>query len=165
MNSWNLLSEIRRRVAEESGVLRKAAPVRVALCHPSTYRVAMSSLGFQSIYREINLHTDACAERAFVPDDPDQYRRNRMPVLTYESETPLSHFPVIAFSIAYELELPGIFEILDLCGIPSLRRERTEQHPLIIAGGPLTNSNPVILAPFADLIFVGEGENFVHTLL
>lgn len=146
-------------------MLRKAAPVRVALCHPSTYRVAMSSLGFQSIYREINLHTDACAERAFVPDDPDQYRRNRMPVLTYESETPLSHFPVIAFSIAYELELPGIFEILDLCGIPSLRRERTEQHPLIIAGGPLTNSNPVILAPFADLIFVGEGENFVHTLL
>jgi radical SAM superfamily enzyme YgiQ (UPF0313 family) len=165
MSQWNVVTQIRRRVQEEEGTLRKAAALKVALCHPSSYAAAMSSLGFQTIYREINLHPDASAERAFLPDKPEDYRKIRAPILTYESETPLSNFPVIAFSIAYELELPGIFEMLDLSGIPLLRQDRTEKHPLIIAGGPLTYSNPAILAPFIDLILLGEGEELIHDFL
>jgi radical SAM superfamily enzyme YgiQ (UPF0313 family) len=165
MNSWNVQSQIRQRVSHEEGVLRKNAALQVALCHPAEYSVGMSSLGFQAIYREIYSHPDACAERAFLPDDPQEYRRNHIPVLSYESETPISNFPVIAFSIAYELELTGIFEMLDLSGIPLLRDERNDKHPLIIAGGPLTNSNPIILAPFIDLIVLGEGEDLIHSLL
>ena len=165
MNSWSIVSQIRRRVAEEGGILSKSASLRVALCHPSPYAAAMSSLGFQTIYREIHLHPEAAAERAFLPDDPRKYRRSRTPILTYESQSPLSDFPVVAFSIAYELELTGILEILDLSGIPVLRKDRTEKHPMIIAGGPLTNSNPEILVPFVDLIVVGEGEGIIHTFL
>jgi radical SAM superfamily enzyme YgiQ (UPF0313 family) len=165
MSQWSIVTEIRRRVREEEGTLRKPATLRVALCHPSPYAAAMSSLGFQTIYREINLHPDASAERAFLPDEPADYRKNRTPILTYENETPLSDFPVIAFSIAYELELPGIFEMLDLSGIPLLRRDRTGKHPFVIAGGPLTYSNPAILAPFVDLIVLGEGEELIHDLL
>jgi len=82
MNSWGVVTQIRRRVREEEGVLRKAASLRVALCHPSPYFAAMSSLGYQAIYREINFHPDAVAERAFLPDSPEDYRRNRVPVLT-----------------------------------------------------------------------------------
>jgi radical SAM superfamily enzyme YgiQ (UPF0313 family) len=165
MNHWSAVAQIRRRVREEEGVLRKPAALRVALCHPSAYPVAMSSLGYQTIYREIHLHSNAAAERAFLPDDPEDYRNHRVPVLTYESEAPLSDFPVIAFSIAYELELPGILEMLDLSGIPMLRQDRTEKHPVVIAGGPLTNSNPLTLAPFIDLIVLGEGEELIHTFL
>jgi len=165
MNSWDILSQIRRRVSEEEGVLRKPASLRIALCHPAPYPVAMSSLGFQAIYREIHQHPGACAERAFLPDDPEAYRKNSLPIVTYESETPLHDFPILAFSIAYELELTGILEMLDLSGIPLLRQERTERHPFIIAGGPLTNSNPAILAPFVDLIVVGEGEDWIHQFL
>jgi hypothetical protein len=112
MNSWDILSQIRQRVREEEGTLRTPADVRVALCHPLPYAAAMSSLGYQTIYREIHLHPGAAAERAFLPDNPEVYRKNRVPVLTYEGETPLSDFPVIAFSIAYELELTGILEML-----------------------------------------------------
>jgi radical SAM superfamily enzyme YgiQ (UPF0313 family) len=165
MNPWSVITQIRERVGKEEGVLHKQASLRVALCHPATYAVAMSSLGYQTIYREIHLHPDAGAERAFLPDNPAEYRKNRAPVVTYESETPVSDFPVVAFSIACELELPGIFEILDLSGIPLLRQDRTEKHPLILIGGPLTNSNPAILAPFADLIILGEGEELIHTFL
>ncbi len=165
MNPWSAITQIRKRIGQEEGVLRKTAPLRVALCHPSPYPVAMSSLGYQTIYREIHLHPGAAAERAFLPDDSAEYRKNRLPVFTYESEMPLSDFPVVAFSIAYELELPGILEMLDLSGIPLLRRDRTIRHPLIIAGGPLTNSNPVILAPFVDLIILGEGEELIHAFL
>jgi radical SAM superfamily enzyme YgiQ (UPF0313 family) len=163
--TWNILNQIRQRVRGEEGLLRKTSPIKVALCCSSPYAVGMSSLGFQTIYREIHLHPDAAAERAFLPDNPEDYRKNHLPVLTYESEMPLSDFPVIAFSIAYELELPGILEMLDLSGIPLLRQERTSMHPLIIAGGPLTNSNPAVLAPFVDLIVLGEGEELIHTFL
>ena len=165
MNTWSIVNQIRRRVQEEEGTLRKSGSLRVALCHPSHYRAAMSSLGFQTIYREIHLHSGASAERAFLPDDSAEYRKNRVPVLTYESETPLSDFPVIAFSVAYELELTGILEMLDLSGIPLLKQDRARQHPLIIAGGPLTQSNPAILAPFVDLIIFGEGEELIHDFL
>jgi radical SAM superfamily enzyme YgiQ (UPF0313 family) len=165
MNYWNIASQIRRRVREEEGTLRKQAAVRIALCHPSPYAVAMSSLGYQAIYREIHLHPGASAERAFLPDSPEEYRKNRLPVLTYESETPLSEFPVVAFSVAYELELTGILEMLDLSSIPLLRQDRAKNHPLIIAGGPLTQSNPAILAPFVDLIILGEGEELIHAFL
>ncbi len=163
--TWSILNKIRERVSEETGVLRKPASLRVALCHPAPYSVAMSSLGFQTIYREIHLHPEAAAERAFLPEDAEKHRKDRVPVLTYESETPISQFPVVAFSIAYELELPGILEMLDLSGIPLLRQDRTERHPIVIAGGPLTNSNPVILSPFVDLIILGEGEELIHTFL
>jgi radical SAM superfamily enzyme YgiQ (UPF0313 family) len=165
MNTWTYVNQIRKRVSEEEGVLRNPGSLKIALCHPSAYRVAMSSLGYQTIYREIHLHADASAERAFLPDDPEAHRRARVPVITYEGETPLSDFPVVAFSIAYELEITGILEMLDLSGIPVLRQERSGNHPLIIAGGPLTNSNPLTLSPFVDLIFLGEGEELIHTFL
>jgi radical SAM superfamily enzyme YgiQ (UPF0313 family) len=165
MNTWTYVNQIRKRVSEEQGILRNSASLKIALCHPSPYRVAMSSLGYQTIYREIHLHRDASAERAFLPDDPKEHRKARVPVITYEGETALADFPVIAFSIAYELELTGILEMLDLSGIPVLRQERSENHPLIIAGGPLTNSNPLTLSPFVDLIFLGEGEELIHTFL
>src|SRR5512146_3240966 len=98
MNSWELISLVHQRVAEETGTLRTQAPFRIALCYPSEYSVGMSSLGFQTIYREIHLHPDTAAERAFLPDSPGDYRRLRVPVFTYESDTPIPNFPVIAFS-------------------------------------------------------------------
>ncbi|MBP1596025.1 MAG: radical domain protein [Acidobacteria bacterium] len=101
MNSWDIVSQVRRRTREEEGALHSRAPFRIALCYPSRYSVGMSSLGFQTIYREIHSHPGAAAERAFLPDTPGDYRRQRMPVFTYENETPLSDFPVVAFSISY----------------------------------------------------------------
>lgn len=165
MNSWEILTQVRRRVAEEEGVLRKPAALPIALCYPAPYAVGMSSLGFQTIYREIHLHPDAGAERAFLPENPDDYRRNHVSVFTYEGEQPLANFPVVAFSIAYELEIAGIFEMLDLSGIPLLAQNRTDHHPLILAGGPLTNSNPAILFPFVDVVILGEGEDRIHQFL
>ena len=138
MSTWQLISQVRERVRQEEGTLRKQASLRVALCCPSPYSVGMSSLGYQTIYREIHLHPDASAERAFLPDDVRACRESRTPLFTYESQTPLADFPILAFSVSYELELPGILEMLDLSGIPVLASERTAQNPLVVFGGPLT---------------------------
>ena len=165
MNSWDIFSQVQQRMSEEEGAIRAQAPFRIALCYPSEYSVGMSSLGFQTIYREIHLHPEAAAERAFLPDHPADYRRLRMPVFTYESETPLADFPVVAFSVSYELEITGVLEMLDLSGIPQLRTGRTVRNPLIVAGGPLTYSNPLPLSPFVDVIILGEAEELMHTFL
>ncbi|MGD0308056.1 MAG: radical SAM protein [Acidobacteriota bacterium] len=165
MNSWEIISQVRARANEELGALRVHAPLRIALCYPSQYSIGMSSLGFQTIYREIHLHPGAAAERAFLPDDAKAHRQLRLPVFTYETETPLGSFPVIAFSVSYELEIAGLLEMLDLCRIPPLRADRGSRHPLVIAGGPLTFSNPLPLAPFVDLILLGEGEELIHAFL
>jgi radical SAM superfamily enzyme YgiQ (UPF0313 family) len=161
----NFRSEVRERLADERGTMRKHAPERVALCYPSPYRVGMSSLGFQSIYREINSRPSSVAERAFLPDDVEAHRRTRSPVFTYESELPISEYPVIAISVAYEIEIAGVIQVLELSGIPALAEERSEKHPLILCGGPLTNSNPLPLAPFAVVIVMGEADQSIHTVL
>jgi radical SAM superfamily enzyme YgiQ (UPF0313 family) len=161
---WPLLEPLRDRLADERGTLRKQAATRIALCYPSPYHVGMSSLGFQTIYREIHAHVDATAERAFLPDDVGAWREARVPLCTYESQQPVASFPCLAFSISYELEITGLFEMLDLSGLPVLREERDDRHPLVVCGGPLTFSNPVPLAPFADVIVLGEAEELVHTL-
>src|SRR5262249_10861226 len=74
-------------------------------------------------------------------------------------------FPILAFSVAYELELPGLFTMMELANVPLLREERGPAHPLIIAGGPLTFSNATPLEPFADVLVQGEAEELIHRLL
>jgi radical SAM superfamily enzyme YgiQ (UPF0313 family) len=165
MKRWDITAVIRRRLESEDGTLRKQAPLRVALCYPSPYPVAMSSRGYPTIYREIHAHAGATAERAFLPDDVAAFRAAGAPLVTYETETPLGDFPLLAFSVAYELELTGLLEVLDLARIPLLRDERGAGHPLVVAGGPLTNSNPLPLGPFVDLILLGEAEELIHDLL
>ena len=161
---WNHVEEVRARLADERGTIFQEAPLSVALCYPSPYRVAMSSLGFQTIYREICRHPGAVAERAFLPDDAARWPPGT-PLFTYESLRPVAEHRVVAFSIAYELEITGLFEVLRLSGLPVLASDRSERHPLVVAGGPLTFSNPRTLEPFVDAILLGEGEETIHALL
>ncbi len=141
------------RLDDEIGTLRSAAAERVALLYPSPYHVAMSSLGYQSIYGALH-DAGYGADRAFLPD-PDAARE---PLVTYESERPVGGYPIIAVSVAYELELTGLFEALALAGVPVLAEERDARHPFVLAGGPLTFSNPLPLGPFVDAVILGEGE-------
>jgi radical SAM superfamily enzyme YgiQ (UPF0313 family) len=99
-----------------------------------------------------------------LPDDVSQWRESHTPLCTLESERPPSDFACLAFSISYELELAGLFEMLDLCGIPLRASERGDSGPLVVCGGPLTFSNPAPLAPYADLVLLGEAEELVHEL-
>ncbi|HEY2029507.1 MAG TPA: radical SAM protein, partial [Myxococcales bacterium] len=162
---WNLLEPIRDRLNDERGTLRKQASRRIALCYPSPYHVGMSSLGFQTIYREIHAHEETTAERAFLPDDVDAWRSARAPLVTYEGEQPVGGCDVIAFSVAYELEVTGLFDCLALAGLPLHAAERGPQHPLVVAGGPLTFSNPLPLGAFVDVVIVGEAEELAPALL
>ncbi len=157
--------EARRRLRDEVGTIHKDAPERVALVYPSPYHVGMSSLGFQTIYREINARRQSVAERAFLPDDVGAFKQSRTPLFTYESERPVADHRVIALSVAFELELAGVVQTLELAGLPPLAEDRTERHPLVLGGGPLTFSNPLPLAPYVDAILMGEADDAIHSAL
>ncbi|MBM4377785.1 MAG: radical SAM protein [Deltaproteobacteria bacterium] len=152
-------------LADEQGTVFKDAPFRVALAYPSPYHVGMSSLGYQAIYRAFNGLDGVAAERVFLPDDVAAFRATRTPLFTLEGRREVGGLDVVAFSVAYELELTGLFEMLELAGLPLLREERAGHgYPLVVAGGPLTFSNPTPLEPFVDVLVQGEAEELVVEL-
>ncbi|MEO7109409.1 MAG: radical SAM protein, partial [Polyangiaceae bacterium] len=161
MASRDLETVVRRRLADETGRISKQAPFTVALAYPSPYGAAMSSLGYQRIYRAIMDADGLACERVFLDDEAESAPLSQTRPLTYESRRPLEDFPVIAVSVAYELELAGLVAMLDAAKIPVFREERDHRHPILLAGGPLTFSNPLPLGAIADAIVIGEAESIV----
>ncbi len=159
MTSPALRDRIRLRLDDETGRLAKQAPFTVALCYPSPYRVGMSSLGYQRIYRALMEADGIACERVFLDDEceDDPARPAERPI-TYESMRPVDELPVLAFSVAYELEIAGMIRMLRAAGLPPRRVERGDGHPLVVAGGPLTFSNPATLGGLVDAVVVGEAE-------
>lgn len=148
----------KQRLADETGRIDKTAPHTVALVYPSPYAAGMSSLGFQRIYRAIQEMPSFAAERAFLDDEADGDLLQQREVRTLESDRHIGEFPLIATSIAYELEIAGFLRMLEASGLPPERKNRAESHPFVLAGGPLTFSNPLPLAPFVDAMIIGEAE-------
>ena len=153
----NLIS---RRLQTEKGNLFRQGGPRIAMLYPSPYRAGMSSLGYQWII-EILQTAGFSVERVFLPDNIEDWKNSKTPLISYETQTPLSHFPVIGVSLAYELELGGLIQCLQGSGIPIKREERSIHDPKIILGGPITFSNPLPTSPFVDAILLGEVEDIV----
>jgi radical SAM superfamily enzyme YgiQ (UPF0313 family) len=148
---------VAERLARESGTLIGQGRRKLALVYPSPYAVGMSSLGFQQVYRLLNSLDDTVAERAFLDNAVG-------PVMTYEGGRPISNYRVLAFSVASELELLGFLALLSRAGIPLLACDRCDKDPYVVVGGPLSFANPLPLAPFADVIVMGEAEGLLSPL-
>lgn len=117
----------------------------------------MSSLGYQWI-GQVLADAGLSVERVILPDDVPAYQHRRQSPVSLETHTPLNRFPVLAVSLAYELEIAGLIQMLELAGIPPRREDRGPNDPVIVLGGPLTFSNPLPAAPFCDVILLGEAE-------
>lgn len=160
-----LRDRIRRRLADEVGRIEKQAPFTVGLAYPSPYGAGMSSLGYQRIYRAIMEAPGLACERIFLDDEAEGHPEEQGRPVSYESRRFLADFPVVAFSVAYELEIVGVVALMDAAGIPVERAKRDDSHPFVLMGGPLTFSNPLPLAGLADAIIVGEAEELTPEVL
>jgi radical SAM superfamily enzyme YgiQ (UPF0313 family) len=156
-------------LSREVGYIRKphANRLRVALAFPNTYFVGMSNLGFQTVYRLFNDHPDIVCERVFLPPKQEllSLRDAGTRLVTIESQTPVSDFDVIAFSVSFEWDYTNVLTLLRLSGVPVRAADRDRRHPLVVIGGAVTFVNPEPLALFADVIAAGEGEVLVPALL
>ncbi len=156
-----------RYVGGEFGMVTKSdAPIRMALAFPDLYEIGMSHLGLRILYQVINSQSDMAAERVFMPwpDMEEQLRTRRLTLASLENARPLHEFPVVGFSLQYELTYTNLLAMLDMGGIPLRSDDRTERHPIILAGGPVaTHAEPI--APFVDLFVIGEAEATITELL
>jgi len=133
------------------------ADCQVALVYPNTYAVGMSSLGYQMVYRWINEHPGALAERFFCEGRP---------ALSVENQRPLGQFDCVAFSIAYELDYLNVVRFLLENHIPVRAAERDPKaEPLVVAGGICTLVNRLPIYDLADIFVIGDGEETVARLL
>jgi radical SAM superfamily enzyme YgiQ (UPF0313 family) len=167
--SWPLKRKAQALLAQEQGAARKdwGGKVAVALVYPNTYAVGMSNLGFQTIYAHLNRLSDAVCERVFLPDPEDiaELSRTGESVFSLESQRPLRDFDLVGFSVTYEGDYINALRLLRLGGIPLRAAERGEHDPIVLMGGVCAFSNPEPLAPFMDLVAVGEGEELVGELV
>ena len=146
--------EFNRIMKDKSGV-----KCRFAFCFPDTYEIGMSNLGVRILYDVLNREAGVWCERVYAPweDMKRKMEEYSIPLTALESGDPLSDFDMIAFSLQYELCYTTALMMLKLGGFPIWARDRDENAPIIIGGGPCVyNSEPV--AEFFDLINIGEGE-------
>jgi len=160
-----LVEKPSRYLGDEINSVKKVATtvkLRVALAFPDVYEIGMSHFGLQILYHTLNHQDGIAAERVYAPglDLAAHMVSASVPLCSLESETPLSAFDIIGFSLLYELNYTNVLLMLDLAGIPFYSSERDSSHPLVIAGGPCT-VNPEPMADFFDAMVVGDGETVI----
>ena len=133
--------------------------IRYALCFPDVYEIAMSHLGSQILYHIYNQRTDVWCERVFSPwFDLDRImREQKIPLFALESQDPIKDFDFLGITLQYEMCYTNVLQVLDLAQIPFRSVDRTDEHPIVIGGGPCVY-NPEPIADFFDVFFIGEGE-------
>ncbi len=133
--------------------------VRFAFCFPDVYEIGMSHIGIQILYHDFNRYDDVWCERVYSPwTDLDKVmREKKIPLFALESQDPVKEFDFLGFTLQYEMCYTNILQVLDLSGIPFLTKDRTEEDPIIIGGGPCVY-NPEPIADFFDMFYIGEGE-------
>jgi radical SAM superfamily enzyme YgiQ (UPF0313 family) len=162
-------TQARDLLAREVGYTRKphGGRLRVALAFPNSYFVGMSNLGLQTVYKLFNADERVVCERVFLPAKQDVATMGgrREPLVTIESQTPVSEFDVFAFSVSFEWDYTNVITMLKLAGLEPRASRRHARDPLVVIGGAVTFVNPEPLAPFADLIAAGEAELLVPSIV
>lgn len=140
--------------------------VRFGFAFPDVYEVGMSHLGMHIMYGLLNSREDIYCERVFTPwtDLEEEMRQAGIPLFTVESKSPIRDLDILGFTLQYELSYTNIINMLDLGGIPLRGAERTEEDPLVIAGGPCAY-NPEPIANIIDAFVLGEGEEVTLDLV
>ena len=110
----------------------ESAKVRVALAFPDKYEIGISNLGVRVLYELVNRENDYMCDRVYAPE-PDF-----KPEILYglESKRQIKDFDVVGFSLQYEMAYPTVLKMLEMSGIPYKNSDRTDDDPIIIAGGP-----------------------------
>ncbi len=152
--------------AERSLVVRpERGDMRIVVAFPNRYWVAMSNLGFQTVYALFAKQARSCVERAFVEPQggPEAVIR------TFESRSALSSADILAISVACETDYLNVLQLCASSGRslhrPRQQREQTRHSgPLILGGGAALTINPEPVAEFFDAILIGEADEAISEI-
>jgi radical SAM-linked protein len=132
---------------------------RITLVYPDIYELGMSNFGLD-IVRHILLssrHFDV--RRAFcpAPDMDEIIGRENLDWVDLERWDPVRSSRVVGFSIPSEALYTNVLHLITRMGLPLRSTSRDDDSPIILLGGGGL-ANPLPLAPFTDIFFLGEIE-------
>lgn len=138
----------------------------IALAFPDLYEIGMANLGFKILYSIINNRTDSVAERVYLPwmDMQSKMEAASLKLTALESGAAICDFDLVGFTLQYEMSYTNIIRMLDLAQIPRWTKDRGEDDPFVIAGGPCAfNVEP--MADCFDFVLLGDGEEAIHDII
>lgn len=130
-------------------VMPEADAVRIAMVYPAPYQIAMSSLGYLTLFQLLDQSPSIDARRIYAD--------------TWDNDNG-GDAEMMGYSFSFELDIVKIFESFEAFKIPMYAKDRERHHPLIFAGGPVPMSNAEPFADFFDFFLIGEGEEIMADL-
>ena len=136
--------------------------VRWVLMYPDAYEVGIPNQGVQILYEVLNERPDVLCERTYAvwPDLEALMREHNVPQFTVDAHRPVGAFDVLGVSFSTELGYTNMLNAIDLAGFPLHADERSDNDPLVIAGGH-ASFNPEPISMFIDAAIMGDGEQAV----
>ncbi len=157
-----------RYIGSEKNICKKKPQnkLRFAFAFPDLYEIGMSYMGLQILYNILNKEDEIYCERVFAPaqDMSALMREEKLDLFTLETKTSVRDMDVLGFTLQYEMSYTNILDMLSLAGITFKSKDRAEDEPLIIAGGPCAY-NPEPLSDFIDVFLIGDGEELLPHFL
>jgi radical SAM family uncharacterized protein/radical SAM-linked protein len=140
--------------------------LRVVLGFPDVYEIGISNQAIQILYHLAARVRGVAVERTYLPwvDAIAEMRRDAVPLLTLETWSPVAEADLLGLTLQHEFNYTNVLELLDLAGVPLQASVRTEDHPLVIGGGPAT-ADFFPLSRFLDAVAVGDGEELFPEIL
>lgn len=134
----------------------ESADVKFAFAFPDKYEIGISNLGVRVLYDLVNKQPNYMADRVYAPEADFQ------PEILYalESKKYIKDFDAVGFSLQYEMAFPTVLKMLEMSQIPYRNDMRSDDDPIIIAGGPCA-FNPLPVAEFIDVFMIGDGEDSI----
>lgn len=123
--------------------------LRAVMAFPSTYTVGITSLGYQIVWATLAMRSDLDVRRLFT-DQSDPLHRQ---------------CDLFGLSLSWELDGPVLLDLLEQQRIPLWSEQRSDQDPIVFGGGPVLTANPEPLAPFFDVILLGDGEELLPSFI
>ncbi len=140
--------------------------VRWALMYPDAYEVGLPNQGVAILYEVLNERDWILAERTYSvwPDLEEVMRagdeHGPIPQFTIDAHRPVRDFDILGLSFATELGYTNMLNALDLAGIALHAVDRSDEDPIVLAGGHAA-FNPEPIADFIDAAVLGDGEEVV----
>jgi radical SAM superfamily enzyme YgiQ (UPF0313 family) len=137
---------------------RRDVSILVGYCYPSTYRAGMTGLATHLFYALLNNRNDVSCERYFRYDVPTTAQ-------SLETSRPLSDNHIVAFSLTWEEDIINLIQMLELGSIAVEAKDRENDSPIVLVGGPVVSSNPEPYVDFVDAFVIGEGDLVIHDII
>ena len=125
-------------------ILAEMDCLNLVMAYPTCESFALSSLGYMWLSKILDEHNDVKMTQVFTDSK------------TFPNTDCIE---ALAFSISYEMDFMGVFEILEKLGVEVFSEKRGNL--LIFAGGPVITSNPQPFSNIFDFFLIGDGEALI----